>query len=193
MFCPHCGVQNADGASACTACSTILPQMVPAPGASGATQPQPDQNVSAALAVLYRRVASGGNWFYWIAGMSLLNTVMGLAHGGMSFLTGLGVTQLIDEGMRQLGGRAMIILLPLNLIFAGLYIVFGYFACRRALWAFVAGIVCYSLDTLLVLAVQFFPGLLFHAFALLCIAGGLKALNSARKLEAQQAQTLVRY
>jgi hypothetical protein len=192
MFCPHCGVQNADDAEVCGSCKTQLPKLF-ASGSPVATAAEPGDKASAALSVLYRRSASGGNWFYWIAGMSLLNTLIVLFHGKMSFVLGLGVTQVIDAGIRQLGGRSALVLMPINLIFAGIYVMFGYFACRRAMWAFIAGIVCYSLDTLLFLLARDVFGLGFHVFALFCIIGGLKALNIARKIEAQQAQTLVRY
>lgn len=192
MFCPHCGVQNADDANVCGSCATQLPRLLASEsGVSVATAPIDE--TSAALSVLYKRAASGGNWFYWIGGMSLLNTVIVLFHGKVSFVLGLGVTQLIDAGIRQLGGRAALVLLPINLVFAGIYLMFGYFACRRAMWAFIAGIVCYSLDTLLFLLASDIFGLGFHAFALFCIIGGLRALSSAKKLEAQQAQTLVRF
>lgn len=188
LFCPHCGVQNADDANICTACQTQLPRLF---AAAGVTQPIDGQ--TQAISGLLRRSASGGNWFYWIAGMSLVNTVIGLFHGSLSFVLGLGVTQFIDAGIKQLGGGAALPLLLVNFAFAGVYALFGYFACRRAVWAFVAGIVCYSLDTLLFLLVKDIFGLAFHVYALFCIVVGLRALKSARKLEAQQAQTLVRY
>ena len=40
--------------------------------------------------------ASGANWFYWIAGLSVINSVIILAGGGWGFVVGLGITQFID-------------------------------------------------------------------------------------------------
>lgn len=193
MFCPHCGAQQADETEVCTACGTQLPKSLASMPGTVATAPQPNADLSATLSVLQKRIASGGNWFYWIAGLSILNSLIVLFHGHMSFVAGLGVTQLIDAGISELGGRAAFILLPINLIFAGIYVMFGYFACRRAMWAFIAGTVCYSLDTLLFLLVKDILGLGFHVFALFCIFGGLKALNLSNKLQAQNSQTLVRH
>lgn len=193
MFCPHCGAQNADDANVCTACSTLLPKLLESTPGAVATATQPDDKTSAALSVLYKRIASGGNWFYWIAGLSIVNSLIVLFNGKMSFVAGLAATQFIDGGIQELGPKAAIILLPINLIIAGIYVMFGYFACRRAMWAFIAGIVCYSLDTLLFLMVMDLFPLAFHAYALFWIVGGLKALNLSKKLEAQQTQTLVRH
>lgn len=179
MFCPKCGVQNPDDAATCSSCRVELPKYY-APGQA----PQvvtAEQKLQASLAVLARRTANGGNWFYWIGGMSLLNTIIGLANGHMSFLTGLGVTQLFDHSK----GSLAVLALPISLFFACVYALFGYFACRSALWAFVTGITLYSLDLLLCLALGFIPGVLFHGFALFCIVQGLKALMQAQKLKAQ--------
>ena len=39
---------------------------------------------------------SGANWFYWIAGLSLVNTILLYTGSEWVFVVGLGVTQLID-------------------------------------------------------------------------------------------------
>lgn len=41
-------------------------------------------------------VKNGANWFYWIAALSLINTVILMSGGSVSFLFGLGTTQIID-------------------------------------------------------------------------------------------------
>src|SRR5438270_4545311 len=43
-----------------------------------------------------RQLRSGANWFYWIAGLSLLNTIIFMAGSDWHFVAGLGITQLID-------------------------------------------------------------------------------------------------
>lgn len=157
----------------------------PAPSYPG---PGPSQNDTIKLMELHRRVKSGGNWFYWIAGLSLINTIVMLSHGKFSFVAGLGITQIIDVIIAKVGPAAAVVGLPINLIIAGIYVVFGYFACRRQSWAFITGIVLYSLDTVLFLLFFDILPLAFHAFALLGIISGLKAHNAALQLEARQMQ-----
>ena len=39
---------------------------------------------------------NGSKWFYWIAGLSIINSVAHLAKGDFSFVIGLGITQIVD-------------------------------------------------------------------------------------------------
>ena len=39
---------------------------------------------------------SGASWFFWIAGLSIINSIILLAGGQWNFIVGLGVTQIID-------------------------------------------------------------------------------------------------
>jgi len=39
---------------------------------------------------------SGANWFYWVAGLSLINTIMIFAGAKWGFAIGLAITQIID-------------------------------------------------------------------------------------------------
>jgi hypothetical protein len=48
----------------------------------------PSRNQSAAT--------RGAVWFYVIAGRSLINSILNVAHAGIQFLFGLGITQLVD-------------------------------------------------------------------------------------------------
>jgi len=41
---------------------------------------------------LQNQAKSGANWFYWIAGASLVNTIIFLFNGRVSFIIGLGIT-----------------------------------------------------------------------------------------------------
>src|SRR5690349_21130602 len=50
---------------------------------------RPDQET---LAVMHR----GANWFYWIAGLSLVNSAIFAFGGQVSFILGLSYTQVID-------------------------------------------------------------------------------------------------
>jgi hypothetical protein len=61
--------------------------------------------------------------------------------------------------------------------------MFGTFARKHQEWAFIFGMVCYGADALLGL-VTFDPLTIgFHAFALWCIFGGLKAGKALKAMQ----------
>ncbi|MGI8656220.1 MAG: hypothetical protein ACR2LC_13505 [Pyrinomonadaceae bacterium] len=58
---------------------------------------KPLTSADAGIAAEYKRQAlSGANWFFWIAALSMINSVVLLMNGQWNFLAGLGITQLID-------------------------------------------------------------------------------------------------
>lgn len=126
-----------------------------------------------------RRSQSGANWFFWIAGLSLVNSVVVLMNGRWSFLAGLGITQFID-GLAialspKLGNVATILALVMDLAAAGVIVLFGLMARQRHTWAFILGLSLYAVDGLLFLIVQDWLALAFHAYASYCIFRGLSA------------------
>src|SRR5262245_46353942 len=48
------------------------------------------------IAVLEKRIKGGASWFYWIAALTLVNTIVVQAGSEMSFVLGLMVSQIID-------------------------------------------------------------------------------------------------
>src|SRR5829696_1775129 len=112
-----------------------------------------DQIQHAELAQRYR---SGANWFYWIAGLTIITSLITFFGGGIRFLFSLGLTQFIDGlalGLAtQLGSAVQIVALLLDVIVTGIFVLFGYLAGRKMLWAYVAGMVVFLLDGLLSLA-----------------------------------------
>jgi hypothetical protein len=136
---------------------------------------------------LEQRMKSGANWFYWIAALSLVTSVISLAGGTWAFLVSLGVTQLVDAvanvGAERLGVGVKIVALVFDLVAAGLFALFGYFAGKRQTWAFVVGMALYALDAVVCLLIGFWLGLAFHAFALYSIYGGYKAAASLSQME----------
>lgn len=146
---------------------------------------------SSAFAFAYRRqMHSGANWFFWIAALSLINSVASLMKGGWSFLAGLGITQVFDgvaAGLSgELGGAATAVALVLDLVVAGAFVGLGLLARRGLHWAFVIGMVVYALDGALLAFFQVWLSVAFHAFALYGIYRGFAA---ARKLNALGAET----
>jgi len=125
------------------------------------------------------QLKSGANWFFWIAGLSLINSIILLAGGQWNFIVGLGMTQIIDtiglEIAKQAGVIGNIIAFVVDLFVAGIFIVFGVFSRKRYSWAFIVGMILYALDGLLFLLVQDILSIGFHIFALFCIYAGFRA------------------
>ncbi len=136
---------------------------------------------------LESRIRSGANWFFWVAGLSIVNSVIALMDWNWNFLAGLGMTQIIDGITQAIADEsnqtARVLAIVLNVPVAGLFVIFGLQARKRHNWAFIIGMVLYALDGLIFLLVPDWFGLGFHVFALYCVFQGLRANNQLRELE----------
>jgi hypothetical protein len=136
------------------------------------------------ILILKSKIESGANWFLWIAGLSLVNSLLILANIEWGFFFGLGITQLIDAIALEVGGDAdyiaRIVAFAFDVIAASVFALFGFLSKKGRCWAFVVGMVLYVLDAMLFLVVKDFFGLAFHGFALYCIISGYKASRALR-------------
>ena len=103
---------------------------------------------------LEKQLKSAASWFYFIGGLSLINTVLALSGSDWGFVGGVAMTQIMDAIAREVGIVGMIISLVFDVTIAATFIVFGIFAAKRYKWAFITGMVVYALDTLLILSAQ---------------------------------------
>lgn len=139
-----------------------------------------------------REFKSGAGWFYWIAGLSLINSVIVLFEiGGWNFVFGLGITQIVDGISIGLSAEFESVVikglaLAIDFIIAGIFILFGVFANKRHQWAFIVGMALYALDTIVFILVQDIFSILFHVFALYFIFRGFKASKQLTELEKTQ-------
>jgi hypothetical protein len=118
---------------------------------------------------------SGASWFYWIAGLSLINSIVAFTGSDWRFILGLGITQVFDALGHDIGSAGNAVVLALDLLAAGVCVFFGVFAHKRHLWAFVVGMVLFALDGLIFLFAQDWLGVGFHVFVLYCLFRGAKA------------------
>jgi hypothetical protein len=140
-----------------------------------------------------QQLKAGANWFYWIAGLSVVNSAVALAGGQFYFVVGLGLNHLVNgivlafsEGdPSQAHAFIKLIAFILDALIAGVVGLFGFFANKRQKWAFVTGMVVYALDGLLFLMVGDFLSIAFHAFALYSVYRGLVGLQNLNKLQAR--------
>jgi hypothetical protein len=137
---------------------------------------------------LEERANSGARWFYWIAALSLVTSIISLAGSSWGFFISLGVTQIIDglatAVAAQAGWGFKVVAFAFDLIAAGLFALIGFFAAKRHAWLFLAGMALYGLDALVFILARDWLGLAFHAFALYSMYGGYKA--AARLAETER-------
>ncbi len=140
---------------------------------------------------LEHRMKGGAGWFYWIAGLSIINSVIIMSGSNWHFLAGLGITDIISVVASKAGAAGTIIAVALNAIVAAVFIMFGVFASKRQAWAFVVGMTFYGLDALLLLPMQMWLGIAFHVFVLFQIFKGMQAASELKELEASMPPTIV--
>jgi hypothetical protein len=134
---------------------------------------------------------SGVGWFYAIAAFSVINLIILASGGGVNFVIGLGVTQIVDvlgivlseklspnaaATFRIIGGAVTVSV-------AGIFVLFGVLANRGHTWAFVIGVTLYALDGLLFLWLQDWLSFGFHVFAILMLLKGLSAQIQLGRLQ----------
>lgn len=130
---------------------------------------------------------NGVSWFYWIAALSLINTLVTLFDGSWNFIAGLGITQVVDWVVYDLAesfsSPIIYIGLLINVVIIVVCFVCGLLAHRKKKWAIILGMVFYSLDTIIFLIFTDYLSIAFHVYAIYCIFKGYKAINELVKLE----------
>lgn len=152
---------------------------------------QPTTPPPADIAKLQTQRNGGAGWFSAIAAFSIINLLILAFGGGVNFLVGLGITQLIDvlcmilaKRMDESAGMALrIVGGAVTVCIAGVFLFLGIMSRRGHLWAFMAGMVLYALDGLIYLFFQEWLSFGFHIFALLMLFGGLKAQFQLNRLQ----------
>ena len=116
-------------------------------------------------------VVSAARWFWWIAGLSLVNTVLFYAGSDSSFVIGLGLTTLASVMLGQVEAIAVIVA---TLAFYGWI---GYLAAQGKAWAFYVGLVVYVIDALLFVYFEDWMSVAFHGLAIFFIVKGVMRLR----------------
>lgn len=144
-------------------------------------------------AELSQRFKSGANWFYWIAGLTIVTSLIAFGGGGIRFLISLGATQVID-GLAaalsaEVGTGAKVVGLVLDLIVTGAFVLFGYLSNQKHLWAYMLGMVVFLLDGLLALVFQDWISVVAHGFVLFWLFRGYMAGRDLLSLEKAMAES----
>jgi len=128
----------------------------------------------------------GANWFYWIAGLSVVNSGAFLLGANFHFLAGLGITEIFDgisEVLIQNGASNMVrgIAVFFDLLVVVGFALAGYYSNKLVGSVFLIGIILYFFDGLIVLAFGDIFMALFHAFALYQLIRGYLAVRELKK------------
>ncbi|HZI63116.1 MAG TPA: hypothetical protein VFD62_20640 [Pyrinomonadaceae bacterium] len=141
---------------------------------------------------LTQRYKSGANWFYWIAGLTLVTSFLSFSGTDWRFLISLGTTQVIDALAAELsdegGGAPKIIAIVLDVILAGVFVVFGVLANKKLLWAYILGMTIFVLDGVVSLVVEDWIGAIAHVVVLVFMVPGFLAGRELVDLEERMAR-----
>ncbi len=147
------------------------------------------QQVEIELAV--EQLRRGGNWFYWLAGLSMVNSLVAVFGGEWRLLFGLGITQFVDGfGLafiaEEPGSTTIIrsVVFVINLSIACAVASFGLLANKARSWVFMLGMVIYVVDALLLVLIADWLSVAFHVWVLFALFGGLKASLLINKMRA---------
>ena len=119
-------------------------------------------------------VLSAARWFWWIAGLSLVNTALFFSGSDTNFVVGLGITTITNS----LFAKNLPLAVVVAAIAVGFYFFIGLQAQRERLWAFYAGLVIYVLDALIFLQFQDWMPIAFHGLAIFYIVKGVMRIRS---------------
>ena len=150
---------------------TATPRTIAYDGQNAAVEQQPTQEMLIGAAAVKR----GANWFYWIAALSLVNTVAMISGGHFHFLLGLGITDVTAALGAQVRGLAFFI----DVLVLGFFAMCGYYAGKGHKWAFLMGMTFYLLDGGITMLGQDWLSFAFHIYALLCIWRGFSRISAA--------------
>lgn len=154
--------------------------------------------VPAELTALYQQVKSGANWFYWIAGLSIINAVLAHSETKTQFVLGLAITQIVDAIAGQIAPNWKWFSLVFDAALAGALAFFGFKGGKAVMWAFLAGLSIFLIDCALFawICLKFgevekgvILGGIFRALALFSIFGGISATKKLHALKAQLGAT----
>jgi len=120
------------------------------------------------------RVRSAASWFFWIAALSIANTVMVQMKASTVMALGLGVTLVIDT----IGGMVAFVA---SVLCAGFFALLGWQARQFKLWPFWVGGVLYAFDALIFVFAGDWIGIAIHGFVLFMLFGGAMSLRTLRK------------
>jgi hypothetical protein len=164
----------------------VVDQTTPLP----AMMPMPD---TAEVRNLFASGRNGAAWFYWVAGLSLVNSIASFTGSEFGFALGLSVTQIADGlaarfVMNGAPTHVRGIALGFDLIVLAMVAGCGWLSQKRVLPVYALGMALYFVDALLFLPFFDIISIAIHGFALLCMWKGFQSYRQLAKLESALIQ-----
>ena len=142
------------------------------------------------IGALMARGKNGAHWFYWVAALSLVTSIIIVGGGDRHFVIGLGITLVsstIAAGIAQQAPEAaltlQIIAVTFSLFVSAIVALFGWMSAKRYTAVMAIGMGLYFLDGTLYLLIQDWMSIAFHGFALYCMWTGMSAFRELNALE----------
>ena len=97
------------------------------------------------------KARSGVNWLFWIPVLSIINTIVYLAGGILTFIVGLSATQFVGGNttglIQEIDSVSTTILrlaaLAIDIGLTGIFVVAGLLGRRKYRWELISGIILY--------------------------------------------------
>ena len=158
--------------------------------------PVSGEQIGAAMAALKATGDGGASWFFWIAGLSLVNTVIAHSGGNTHFIVGLAVTAIADAIAYEVGKEEpgiatalMIGAIGFSVVISIALVACGWLSRKRILWIFGGGMFLYLLDGLLYLLLGDLLSAGFHGYALFSMFQGFNAYRKLNQFETALANS----
>ena len=148
----------------------------------GATAPGTATQSASSIAVKIASMRRGASWFYTIAILSGINSLLQIFDAKIRFIFGLGITQVVGSIAKQ-SSNGTVILLLVDGLFIGLLLLCGKWARERSQGAFLGGMTAYALDGVLLVVFGMWIDAAVHAYALYRMWQGYAASRELTELE----------
>ena len=126
-------------------------------------------------------VLHAADWFFWLAILSVINSLIVYYYQVPNTPIALGITQWVDGTTSGFNSKMTTTALVVNILIAAALAGFGVLARRGSDIAFVLGIFLYVIDAVLIIGVRDFFGFGVHLLALFFLVKGLLASRHIRE------------
>ncbi|HVQ55587.1 MAG TPA: hypothetical protein VMS29_02435 [Pyrinomonadaceae bacterium] len=126
-------------------------------------------------------ILHGANWFFWLAILSVINTLIVYQYHTPNTPIALAITQWLDGTSAGLNPTMSNRSLIVNLLIAGALAGFGLLARRGSDLAFVLGIFLYVVDAMLAIGLRDVFGFGVHLIGVFFLFKGLLASRHVRE------------
>jgi len=138
------------------------------------------------------KVNKSAGWFFFIAGLSIVNTVLVHTEQSLSFVIGLTITQFIDGfgiGIADaVDNEAITPWLPylfsaISICVSLTFVLFGWFGRKCMRGAYLFGIILYLMDSLLLVLYPTFMSVIFHIIAVIALFQGWRLMGQIKEIQ----------